>query len=123
MLLRLAPLGPDLQRNFKFSEMINAGQFRTDSIPAFSKVIEENASATLSVHIFHDDIERAKRRFQIANFAVDFNNIDNLYVIAVIHLVTWCANNFEQLSATLGTNQPIDFIFDNRAERKLLRDA
>lgn len=124
-LLPLAPLGPDLKRNFKFSEMINAGQFRIESIPAFSRVIEVHATATLSIDVFPQEVQSAKEKVaaMLPNAVIDWKDADNPYVIAVIFLVAWFSNNPEQINCWLGTDQPIEFFFDERNESKYLRDA
>jgi hypothetical protein len=124
-ILPLAPLGPDLKRNFKFSQMINAGQFRMENIPAFGQVIEAHAIATLSLNIFPHQVESAKEGVvaTLPNAVIDWKGADNPYVIAVIFLVAWFSNNLEQINYWLGTDQPIEFFFDERSESKSLRDA
>jgi hypothetical protein len=47
-MLPLVPLGPDLKRNFKFSEMMGAGPERIENIGVFARVLEQHAICTLS---------------------------------------------------------------------------
>ena len=51
-LLPLAPLGADMKRNFKFSEMMGAGAERASNIAAFSRVLSDHAICTLSFTCF-----------------------------------------------------------------------
>jgi hypothetical protein len=122
-LLPLAPLGPDLKRNFKFSEMILAGLFRTEHIPIFSKVVDRYSQATLSFLVFKQDIERAKARVKVPQVHINWGNAGNPYVLAVTMMVKWFSENLETVNEWLGTDQPIEFIFDKRDEYKLLRDG
>lgn len=122
-LLPLAPLGPDLARNFKFSEMINAGQFRMDSIPAFGKLIEDHIPLTLSLDLFQKDIDQAKTRVKTPNGIIDWGNVATPYMLGVTHVVMWFRDNTQDVKEVLGTDQPIDFIFDNRSERVFVQDA
>src|SRR6266436_244641 len=85
-LLPLAPLGPDLKRNFKFSEMINAGLFRAEHIPIFGRVINDHCQATLSFRVFKRDVERAKARVKVPQVQMEWEkkgNMDNLYLLSV----------------------------------------
>jgi len=122
-LLPLAPLGRDLARNFKFSEMINAGQFRIDSIPAFSKLIEDHIPMTLSLDLFQKDIDQAKARVKTPNGVIDWGNVATPYMLGITHVVMWFGDNMQAVEEVLGTTQPIDFTFDDRSERKFVRKA
>jgi hypothetical protein len=122
-LLPLAPLGRDLKRNFKFSEMASAGLFRAESIPIFGKVVSRHLAATLSFRLSKRDIERAKARVIIPRTQIDWGTVDNPYVISATRLVAWFADNLEKVNEWLGTDQPIEFYFDERGERKQLKEA
>jgi hypothetical protein len=123
-ILPLAPLGPDLARNFKFSEMINAGQFRIENTKAFARVIEDHVPMTLSLHLYQKDIDRAKTRVNIPpGFNLDWGVADTPYMLGLVHVVKWFTENVEEVNEALGTDQPIDFIFDARSEKKFVREA
>lgn len=124
-LLALAPLGDDMKRNFKLSEMLDAGPARIRDIPVFGNVIDTHVTATLSVELHEADIEKAKSRLELVlGQQPIWGSATNPYVVAVTHLVAWCRNNREQIKNSLGTGDPIEFFFDERiAERKILRDA
>ena len=123
-LLPLAPLGPDLERNFKFSEMINAGQYRIEHMRPFAKLIEDHVPMTLSLHLRQRDIDRAKMRVNIPPYVnLDWRRTNSPYMLALCHVVKWFTENADEVGAILKTSEPIDFIFDERGEKKFVQEA
>jgi hypothetical protein len=123
-LLPFAPLGDDMKRNFHLTEMIDAGPSRVEKIPAFSKVIDDHVPMTLSVELYFADIEAAKQRLEfVVGRPILWGDAAKPYALAVTHLVSWCADHGDDIKNSLGSDGPIEFFFDDRTERKLLRDS
>jgi hypothetical protein len=123
-LLPFAPLGNDMKRNFHLSEIFDAGSDRIENIPTFSKVIDDHLGMTLSVEIHYEDIELAKERLQtVVGQPIAWGNSAKPYVLAVVHLVSWCAQHNIELQKVVGSDGPIEFFFDERSERKPLREG
>jgi hypothetical protein len=116
--LPLAPLGPDMKRNFKFSEMMYAGHLRQENISAFSRVIENHVALSLSFHFFKRDLRAAMRRIQVPGVTIFWEDYQNPYIFAFLSLMGMFHREKARIDAVLGSDQPIDFIFDERTKEE-----
>jgi hypothetical protein len=117
-LLPLAPLGPDMKRNFKFSEMMNAGLLRIENISAFGRVIEQHVACSISFHMFHRDLQRAMQRIQVPGVPFNWGDFTNPYIFAFVSLVGLFHREKARIDDIIGRDQTVDFIFDRRGEKQ-----
>jgi Protein of unknown function (DUF3800) len=117
-ILPLAPLGPDMKRNFKFSEMLNAGLFRTEQIPIFGSVIERHIVCSFSFHMLLQDLQRAAQRVRVPGVPFSWEDLANPYMFGFVSLMGLFHKEKPRIDAIIGSDQPVDFFFDKRGERR-----
>jgi Protein of unknown function (DUF3800) len=122
-LLPFAPIAADLQRNFKFSEILLAGDERVQYLPAFGKVVSAFALCTIVFIMNSDDLERAQNRIQVPGMTLNWGDYGNPYLFAFVSLMEIFHNNREQLKAVIDPDEQLDFVFDNQSEAKRIRDT
>jgi len=116
-LLPLAPLDHRGRRNFKMSQM-NQSAERLSNLVAFYRVIERHVPFSLYFYFRMDDLRRAKSRVHLPRGQIDWGSFDSNFVFAFSGLMGMFHKHKDRVDAILGSDEIIDFIFDNQSEKK-----
>jgi hypothetical protein len=125
-LLPLGTVAKNGKPHFKMSEMAsNAG--RMSHVPAFYRAIEESVTCSISCKINLPEFERAKervlRKMSLLRVQVDFGPWSNPYFFVFRVMLDQFHLAREQFRVILPLDEQIDFIFDNRSEKKAILNA
>jgi hypothetical protein len=122
-------LGSDGRYRFKMSEMAQLPE-RMERVPRFYRIIERHIPVSLSITLPLKDFHAGKRRIFLLDAKkqpqhFEGGAVDNIYVFAFTRLMHMF-NIFlasEEAKAKLPADEKIDFIFDDRAEKKAILAA
>lgn len=123
-LLPFGCLGSDGRYRFKMSEMASIPE-RMARVPAFWRAIEHLNPVGLSLTVKLDDFNNAKKRLVVVNKYLNPGQIygdafDNIYFAGFMRLLQMFHQSRydEDIADIVGTNDKIDFIFDERSEKR-----
>lgn len=124
-ILPYACRGPNGYR-FKMSEMASLPE-RMARVPAFHRIIEKHQPVGLSIVLRIADFENAKSRLLIvqkgfAEAVLYGSLIENIYVFGLIKLMETFhkLKGYSVIGEFVPNGQKVDFIFDDRAEKKAI---
>jgi len=120
-LLSMGTLAQNNKMHFKMSEMAFLPE-RMERVPAFYKIIETYVALAISCSVRRRDLDRAKSRLYVPNNTIDWDFADNIYRFAFHGLLNSFNQNRAVVEAVIPPDQPVDFIFDERLEKKPIRD-
>jgi Protein of unknown function (DUF3800) len=121
LLRRFGRLGEDNHYRFKMSEMTQPGHI-ADVLP-FYRAIEEYDLIAISFKITMGDLKRAQDRVSIEGMNIEWNYVNNPYTFAMRSLMDLFHANRDKLNMAFPAGETIDFIFDNRSEKKAIMEA
>ncbi len=111
------------QYHFKMNRMWN---LKRDHVEPFYRIIEETAVMGVSCAISVRDFELAKKRIYLNHPAFKIGSLDvgdygNIYIHAFRSLMDTfhIMRSNPQIASVIG-NQPVDFYFDEKSEKKLI---
>ena len=114
-------LAPNNKKHFKMSEMASLKE-RMERVPAFYKVIESHVLLAISCSVSRPDLERAKARLYVPNNTIDWDFADNIYRFTFHGLLNTFNRNRAVVESAIPPDQAVDFIFDERMEKKSIKD-
>src|SRR5579872_7217880 len=115
-LLPKSVAGKDGQFRFKMREMAAYG--RMARVPEFYAIIEKYDLFSVSCKIDVTDVERSKERISVDNLRIYWGYTDNPYSLSFRCLMDMFHTNRPLLNSFFPPGQKIDFIFDERKEKK-----
>lgn len=122
-------MGSDGQYRFKMSEMALNSE-RMARVPGFFRIIERHLPAGLHCNLRVSDFRNAKKRIVAIHRSgkrINFQGklFDNIYFFALTRLMTMfhAALSDAIVQNVIPPNNRVDFIFDDRAEKKILLEA
>jgi len=118
LLPRFGVLSGDNRYHFKMSEMTCPG--RIDNVLPFYRAIERHNLLPISFKLNVRDLRRAQARVSIGGTFIDWGYVDNHYSFSMRSLMDLFHSNKGELQRQLSLEEPIDFIFDERAEKKAI---
>lgn len=115
-------LAKDGGYHFKMSEMAVLPE-RMERVPAFWWLIEKYTVASLSFHINIAQLTRARSRIHVPSARIDWGFWANPYLVATRCLLDVFHVNKHKIEKYVPLDQPVDFIFDEQSEKKIIREA
>lgn len=115
-------LGADGRKHFKMSEM-NQNAERLERVPIFAKIAEQYALLALSGSIDCAALRRAQNRISIPGYNFKWGVLENPFVILFASFMKSFHNYKEDIADILPVDSPVDFIFDEQREKRIIRDG
>jgi len=122
-LLPLAPLDDNLERHFKFSEILRAGDERIQHLPSFGKAISSHALCNIIFILRTADIVAAQNRIHAPGFNLEWGDYRNPYLFAFVSFIEVFHNQREAFAPILNPDDSVDFIFDDQSEKRTIQSA
>jgi hypothetical protein len=105
--------------HFKMSAMTQFRETRKN-VPAFFEIIQKHVLYSVSCHVNENALKRAMARVWVENLDIDWDRFNNPYFFAFRGLLDTFHANKHLLDEYLSENPKVDFIFDDRHERKVI---
>jgi hypothetical protein len=118
-MLPFAVRGPNGNYRFKMREMAVSPE-RLERVPAFYRIIEHHNLCSLSCRINVAMVAQARARIMIPNIYVEWDWADNPYKLAFRCLMDMFHTNRPKMAGSFPLSESIDFIFDERSEKKFV---
>lgn len=103
------------------AEMSEEG--RRQKLPVFFRIIERHVALSLSARVHLTEIERAKARVYVPGLQIDWGFMDIPWMVAWRVLMDRFHYSREAVEKVIPLESTIDFYFDERAEKKVIREA
>jgi hypothetical protein len=107
--------------HFKMKEMAETPE-RMARVRAFYRIIEKNVLIALSCKIDQAELARARNRIWVPNLRIDWDYLNNPYMVAFRCLMEMFHKNRDQIHKIIPAEESIDFIFDRQRESGSIRD-
>ena len=125
-LLPLGTLAENNEYHFKMSEMAQTPERRA-RVQVFYKVIEEHVISSISCRVNLRDFQRARERFDLfatrMSWTVNLGPWTNPYFFVFRVLIDKFHQERNKFKSKLPLDRKVDFIFDERAEKKAILQA
>ena len=109
-------------KHFKMSEMASLPE-RMERVPAFRKVTENHTLIALSCAVDSGALKRVQSRLTVPGYPpINWGHFSNTYLFCFRCLMDMFHHNKNMLDPFISLDQPIDFIFDNQTEKKIVRE-
>lgn len=110
--------------HFKMTEMAAIPE-RLKRVPGFLRVIEEHATCALSVRLNRHEVERATKRIGVSGAfprgRIEWDYIKNPFTLSFKVLLDLFHHSKVKFGGVIPVDQPVDFIFDDRSEKRMIR--
>lgn len=107
------------QPRFKMAEMASSPEYMRH-VPAFFRVIEKHVIASLSVRFSVRDLRFVQNCILVPGIEVDWGRFANPYHVCFKSLMDKFHLSRPQLDFVLGSENKVDFIFDNTSEKSVI---
>jgi hypothetical protein len=121
-MLTMGVMLPDGTYDFKMSEMAKSSE-RMERVGGFIRIMEKHAPLSLSQRINTGELARAIDRVHAPGLDLDWGPWANPYVVAYRFLMDAFHKVRTRLDFGLPSGATVDFYFDERSEKKVIRAA
>jgi hypothetical protein len=109
-----------MERAFKFSEIVTAGDERVQYLPAFARVISKHSICNIVFVVRGTDVRRAMMRVKAPGILIDWGPYNNPYLFVFLQFLHHFHNRRYIFEPLIDREVPIDLIFDDQMEKGLI---